>query len=75
MSDDKIVSLIIMLVKKCISSFSRKKNSIAFTDSATYLQTYYLSEKKMYDTDVYLKRWSDWKLPFECSLFMLHNDE
>ena len=66
MSDDKIINLIIMLVKKYISSFSRNKNSIAFTDIVTYLHTYYLyMKKKMFDTDVYLKRWSDWKLPIE----------
>ena len=46
MSDDKIINLIIMLVKKCIFSLSRKKNLITFTDIVRYLQTYYAYEKK-----------------------------
>ena len=37
MSDDKIINLIIMLVKKCIFSLSRKKNLITFTDIVRYL--------------------------------------
>ena len=35
-----------MLVKKCIFSFSRKKNSITFTDIVANLQTYYLYGEK-----------------------------
>ena len=76
---NQMINFIITLVKKYISSFSRKKSWIAFIDIVTYLQTFtnilLIHEKKMFDTDVYLKRWSDWKLPFEWSLFMLHNGE
>ena len=46
MSDDKIINLIIILVKKCIFSLSRKKNLVTFTDIVRYLQTYNTNEKK-----------------------------
>ena len=42
----KMINLIIMLVKKCIFSFSRKKNTITFTDIVANLQTYYLYGEK-----------------------------
>ena len=65
MPDDKIIHLIIMLVKKRIFSLSRKKNLITFTDIVRYLRTYYAYEKKMFETEVFLKRWSYWNLLFE----------
>ena len=47
MPDDKIIHLIIMLVKKRIFSLSRKKNLITFTDIVRYLHTYYAYEKNV----------------------------
>ena len=47
MSDDKIINLIIILVKKCIFSLSRKKNLVTFTDIVRYLQTYNTNEKNV----------------------------
>ena len=71
MSDDKIINLIVMLDTKCIFSLSRKKNSITFIDIVRYLQTYYAYEKKIFETDVFLKRWSNWNLLFQWSVYTL----
>ena len=43
---DKIINLIIMLVKRCIFSYSRKNLPFTFNDITAYLQSYYSCEKK-----------------------------
>ena len=47
MSDEKIINLSIMSVKKCIFSLSRNKKSIFFIDIVRHLQTYYAYEKNV----------------------------
>jgi exonuclease III len=62
---DKIINLIIMLVKRCIFSFSRKNLPFTFNNILASLKSYFSYEKKMLSSDVFLKRWAKWKCLFE----------
>lgn len=61
---DHVVNLIIILVKKFIFQRSRKDIKICFEMLMSYLQTYYNTERKLFTTVDFTKRWSPWSCLF-----------
>ena len=59
------LNMIILLVKKYIYQYSRKKCNINFASVQTYITSYYKLEKKLYSNDSFEKRWETWTCLFQ----------
>ena len=68
-NEDKVVNLILLLVKQYIFQQSRKTNSLVFQNIIKYLFVYYKLEEKLYvaknQFDMFEKKWHKWKSIFE----------